>query len=219
LSALGWKPMSEAEWLACQDPDAMLRFLRGRASDRKLRLFACACCRSVWGRLLDPRSKRVVETAERFADGLADCDELNEAQAAAVEVDLAQYGIDYDALASAAWATSFTGLLTEDAAAEAATSVARSESGTRVCCELLRDVFGNPFRPAPLDPTWLAWQGGTVPRLAQATYDGRAFERMPVLADALEDAGCTDAAILSHCRSGGEHARGCWVLDLLLGKE
>ena len=65
---------------------------------------------------------------------------------------------------------------------------------------------------------WLAWNGGTVPRIAQAIYAERAFDRLPVLADALEDAGCANADVLAHCRSGGEHVRGCWVIDLLLGK-
>lgn len=67
-----------------------------------------------------------------------------------------------------------------------------------------------------VDPVILAWNNTTVPRLAQAIYDGRAFDRLPILADTLEDAGCTDQDILAHCRSGGEHVRGCWVLDLLL---
>jgi len=83
----------------------------------------------------------------------------------------------------------------------------------------LRDIFGNPFRPVTVNPGWLAWNDGTVPRIAQAIYDERAFDRMTILADALEDAGCTDQDILGHCRSGGEHVRGCWVVDLLLGKE
>ena len=83
----------------------------------------------------------------------------------------------------------------------------------------MRDIFGNPFRPVTVNPGWLAWNDGTVPRIAQAIYDERAFDRMTILADALEDAGCTDQDILGHCRSGGEHVRGCWVVDLLLGKE
>jgi hypothetical protein len=84
---------------------------------------------------------------------------------------------------------------------------------------LLRDLFGNPFRPAPvLAPSVLAWNGGTAPRLAAAIYEERAFDRLPVLADALEDAGCTDVEILGHCRRGGEHVRGCWAVDLVLGK-
>jgi hypothetical protein len=84
---------------------------------------------------------------------------------------------------------------------------------------LLRDIFGNPFRPLPaIDPAWLTWSGGTVRKLAEAIYDERAFDRLPVLADALEDAGCSDAGLLGHLRGPGPHARGCWALDLLLGK-
>src|SRR5262249_3489199 len=83
---------------------------------------------------------------------------------------------------------------------------------------LLRDIIGNPFRPVAINPAWLTWNGGTVPKVAQAIYDERAFDRMPVLADALEDAGCSDAAVLNHCRQPGVHVRGCWVVDLLLGK-
>jgi hypothetical protein len=86
--------------------------------------------------------------------------------------------------------------------------------------DLLRDNFGPlPFRPVGIDPTILAWNCSTIPRLAQAIYGESAFDRLPVLADALEDAGCHDAGILSHCRQSGEHVRGCWVVDLLLGKE
>ena len=90
----------------------------------------------------------------------------------------------------------------------------RTEAGY-VCC-----LFGNPFRPPPaVEPAWLAWNGGTVPQLAQAIYEERAFDRLPILADALEEAGCTDAEILRHCREPGEHARGCWPLDRILGRD
>jgi hypothetical protein len=84
--------------------------------------------------------------------------------------------------------------------------------------KLVRDIFSNPFRPPSLDPSWLSWNDGTIPKLAQAIYDDRAFDRLPILADALEEAGCTNADILNHCRQPGEHVRGCWVVDLLLGK-
>ena len=83
----------------------------------------------------------------------------------------------------------------------------------------MRDIFGNPFRSASVNPLWLTWNDGTIPNLARALYDDRAFDRLPILGDALEDAGCVNADILAHCRSGGEHVRGCWVVDLLLGKE
>jgi hypothetical protein len=81
--------------------------------------------------------------------------------------------------------------------------------------DLLREVFGNPFRPAVLDPRWLAWGGGTVAALATAAYAENAFERLPVLADALEEAGCADETILAHLRAPGPHVRGCWALDLV----
>ena len=85
---------------------------------------------------------------------------------------------------------------------------------------LLRDIFGNPFRPAAaFDPVWLAWNDATIPRIAQAIYDERRFEDLPVLADALEEAGCTNGDILGHCRSDGPHVRGCWVVDLVLEKK
>jgi hypothetical protein len=87
---------------------------------------------------------------------------------------------------------------------------------------LLRDVFGNPFRPAALDPAWLT---PTVTGIAIAAYQERILPsgeldraRLAVLADALEEAGCTDASVLSHLRGPGPHVRGCWAVDLLLGK-
>jgi len=87
---------------------------------------------------------------------------------------------------------------------------------SRPMMTILRCLFGNPFRPATLEP---AWQTATVHGLAQAIYEERGFDRLPILADALEEAGCTNADILAHCRGSGSHARGCWVVDLLLGKE
>jgi hypothetical protein len=83
---------------------------------------------------------------------------------------------------------------------------------------LLRDIIGNPFRPAALDSAWLTWHGGLVVSMAQRMHDTRDFSDMPVLADALEEAGCQDQDILGHCRSGREHVKGCWLIDLLLGQ-
>src|SRR5262249_35289724 len=89
---------------------------------------------------------------------------------------------------------------------------AELEHGTR----LLRDVMGNPFSPLEWNS---AWQTATVTSLAQAIYNERGFDRLPILADALEDAGCDNAEMLNHCRQVGEHIRGCWVVDLILGKK
>ena len=84
---------------------------------------------------------------------------------------------------------------------------------------MLRDIFVNPCRPATLNPAWLTWHDGLLVSMAQKMYESRDFSDMPVLADALEEAGCTNPDILDHCRSGGEHVRGCWVVDALLGKQ
>jgi hypothetical protein len=87
-----------------------------------------------------------------------------------------------------------------------------------VSADLVRDIFGNPFRPVAIHRDWLAWNDGTVPKLAQTIYDDRRFDLLPILADALEEAGCDNADILGHCRGPGPHVRGCWVVDLMLGK-
>ncbi|HYV39289.1 MAG TPA: hypothetical protein VE988_26610 [Gemmataceae bacterium] len=84
---------------------------------------------------------------------------------------------------------------------------------------LIHELFGNPFQPVTIDPTWLGWNDGTIPKLAQTIYDDGAFDRLQTLADALEKAGCDNAEILAHLRGPGPHVRGCWVLDLILGKE
>jgi hypothetical protein len=81
--------------------------------------------------------------------------------------------------------------------------------------DLARDIFGNPFRPVALDQRWLT---SSVLDLARAIYDERAFERMPILADALMDAGCGSEEIIQHCRGDRPHVRGCWAVDLILGK-
>jgi hypothetical protein len=81
---------------------------------------------------------------------------------------------------------------------------------------ILRDIMGGVFRPVAIDPRWLT---STVTSLAAGIYAERAFDRMPILADALEDAGCDNSDVLTHCRGDGPHVRGCWVVDLLLGKE
>ena len=92
----------------------------------------------------------------------------------------------------------------------------RPERRDRVCAELLREVFGNPHRPVRFDP---AWRTDTAVAIARQMYDSREFSAMPILADALQDAGCDSDELLNHCRSAtATHVRGCWVVDLVLGK-
>jgi len=95
----------------------------------------------------------------------------------------------------------------------------RVEEARREQTDLLREIIGNPFRSVAIDPAWLAWKDATVRNLAEAVYEERAFTDLPVLADALEEAGCTNQDIVNHCRGPGPHLRGCWVVDLVLGKQ
>ncbi len=99
------------------------------------------------------------------------------------------------------------------AAKHAASDIASRE---KLQCKLVRCIFGNPFRPVAFDPNWLT---STVRGLASSAYDSREFGTLPVLADALQDAGCDDETVLGHLRGPGPHARGCWVLDAILGKQ
>jgi hypothetical protein len=208
--------MTEAEWLACTEPTPMLEFLGDRASSRKLRLFAVACCRRIWHLLTDEASRRAVEVAERYADGQVTEEQLEEAGKRAGWA--AAWAAHGDAAEAAAWAASRREeegwpSITAERAGFAETQDATER---QFQSDLLRDLFGNPFRPATVNPRWLT---STVTAFARTIYEDRAFDRMPQLADALERAGCTNADILAHCRQPGEHVRGCWVVDLILGKE
>jgi hypothetical protein len=214
----GGRNMTEAEWLESTDPTLMLEFLKGKTkqeweqskiSDRKLRLFIVACCRHIWHSMTE-RSRNAVEVGERFADGLASQTELAAAEETVKYVAWnARFAFGTD---SQAWM-----------AAKAAEIVLRPKvmpwtidrKGSQ-SHNYLRDIFGPlPFRPITIDPRWLT---STVVDLATAIYEERVFERMPVLADAFMDAGCDNEQILQHCRTEGPHVRGCWVVDLLLGK-
>jgi hypothetical protein len=238
--------MTEHEWLDCgsvaqpgmthlMHRNDMLRHLqrecgaaRRKAGRRKLRLLACAFCRRAWKRIDDPRGRTAVEVAEQFADGLAGKEELAGAGAAAWEAEREARGDDprrpaapealerYKSIRAAWWATAAQPY---ESAHGAMACVANSLGRPEAACDIIREVFGNPFRPPALGPAVLAWNGGTVRRVAQALYDERAFDRLPVLADALEDAGCAEADLLSHCRGPGPHMRGCWAVDLCLGRE
>jgi hypothetical protein len=226
--------MTEAEWLACTDPQRMLEFLRSKASERKLRLFACACCRRIWHLLSDERSRQAVEVTERVADGLASPIELEAAQAdarnaipgrnpsrgASPGTRAWRVAVVNHSGAGAAWYTvSFPACACHVASLTASVAGMRGLSWEQEPrhwqCGLALDIFGNPFRPMVLDESWLT---AIVTSITSLIYEERAFDRLPILADALEDAGCTNEDLLTHCRQHGEHVRGCWVLDLLLGK-
>jgi hypothetical protein len=227
--------MTEAEWRASTDLLVMLVFLRGKVSERKSRLFACACCRLVW-HLLPDHCRRLVEAVERYADNETRPGDLAALFAGYHPHRAAAPGVPggnqaAEAVGHLGWqsrrGTDAGGerhwLTSGDVARSAAESLAKSipwREARRLERRLLQDICGPlPFRPVSADPSWLSWNGGTVPKVAKAIYQERAYDRLPVLADALEEAGCTDQEVLEHCRGPGPHARGCWVLDLLLGKE
>lgn len=230
--------MTESEWLACTNPKAMLEFMRSKPSDRKLRLFTCACCRRIWSLMTDERSQMAVEVAERFSDGLASPKERKAATKAAMaareDADAAarkaspegsekEWG-PFNAAFAAMIAVSNLGHdgFDEWDAANAAGYAVEFLTGTPKDAEhvaqvaFVLDLFGNPFRAVTVDRAWLT---PTVVSVAASIYTDRAFDRLPILADALEEAGCTNPDILGHCRSEGPHVRGCWVVDLILGKE
>jgi hypothetical protein len=236
--------MTEQEWLACTDPSQLLAFLDRQglfglsASEdalRRLRLFACACLYPI--RVHGHGTfKTAIETAERFADGMASPEELKAAEQAAAALADPEGQESY---ADRAW-------MQPDAVSSALASIAGSHvqysvdsivnygvallsidweregieaaAFPRFLCQLFRCVFRNPFRDAAVDTSWLTWNNHTISKLAQAIYLERCFQDLPILADALEEAGCTSADLLGHLRGPGPHARGCWALDLVLRK-
>jgi hypothetical protein len=281
--------MTERDWLAATDPAPMLAFLGRQASERKLRLFTCACCRRIDYLLREEGSRQAVAAAERYADGLADRAELalaetrakaatwaavqqahgswtgasliESVQAAWVAVWAAcaaenategefrgeeppgAFGVPTESLAVrtaqlASWARSVAegtlpqfgepsprsaSLLRNLRRLKQASDPGRSSEETLCQAQLVREVFGNPLRPVTIDPAWLRWNGGCVAEMARHIYAERRYEDLPILADALEDAGCDEAELLAHLREGPTpegvgHVRGCWGLDAILGK-
>jgi hypothetical protein len=231
--------MTEAEWLKCADPDAMIERYGGASRARKLRLFLCACCREVWDFLCSEASRRGVEVAEAFADGLTNADELEHAcRLIVASMDL--YGDEpiYDPAYWACRTTIAEGYPRCLVYAQRRNTVPIRDEGvdypngfddyqrrcheleaaqTRVQASLVREIFGNPFRPVSFDP---AWRTNTALTLARQMYESREFGAAPILADALQDAGCDADELLNHLRdTSAVHVRGCWALDLLLGKE
>jgi hypothetical protein len=201
--------MTEGEWRACKNHRAMMDSLKGEADVRKLQLFTCACCRRAPYR----HQVRPIEMLEGYADRRV----KRKDAMAAVWAAIRKGGIN------ACCQFLFWRAKCHDGADIAsALCVDETEGAT-----LLRDIFGTlPFRPVAADPAWMSWDGGAVVKLAQAACDERHLpagtldkDRLAVLADALEEAGCTNADILGHLRGPGPHVRGCFALDALLGKE
>jgi hypothetical protein len=215
-------------------------------SERKSQLFAVAGCRRILHLVPLEATRAVVELAERRADGLADADELRNAVAISDRAcheraqAIALYGsqqwshereaVEAVRRLGRAKATGHYGGVMQAAALaavwEAALNGNLGDAGRKFLdaertrnTDLLRDIVGNPFQPSTVDPSWLAWNDRCIERMAQGIYEEQAYDRLPILHDALLDAGCDNERMLEHCRTAEGHVRGCWVIDLLLHKE
>ncbi|VTR93300.1 Uncharacterized protein OS=Sorangium cellulosum (strain So ce56) GN=sce5710 PE=4 SV=1 [Gemmata massiliana] len=194
--------MTEAEWLGQAQPRVMLAFVCPRTSDRKLRLFGCAEFRLQLRPpedICDEYGYGILRVTERYADGQITADELAQANERV-------RGDERDFYPSIAWFVSSDDVFLRGAAPR---YLGRNS-------DIIRCVFGNPFRSITFLPDW---RTSTAVTLAAQMYESRDFGAMPILGDALQDAGCDNEDVLNHCREPGVHVRGCWVADLVLGKE
>jgi hypothetical protein len=216
--------VTEGQWLSCEDPRKQVEWLRGVASERKLRLFACAFWRWWWQAWTpapedgepDRDLLRLLDFAEQWAE-----------QATRPEGTFPG-GFGWHPLVARHAADAANWTVRQTAGSKARLDCLRYEAKDRARAaaeqsRLLREMFGNPFGPPPgLTPSC---RTPVVLSLAQAAYDHRELPagtldlaRLAELADALEDAGCTDAGPLAHLRAAGPHVRGCWAVDAVLGK-
>jgi hypothetical protein len=221
--------MTEEEWLATPHFYELTHHKSSR-NERKRRLLLCACARRTLHFLSDQRFADVLAGCEGFADSKIDWKGM---LALRKTVRNARRNLENTGGSEAQIkAAAAVGMLTEkefmsykmacESARWAVGSDARpaySEGCDREQAEqirLARDIFGNPFRSVAFDP---AWRSDTAVAIARGMYESREFSAMPILADALQDAGCDNDDILNHCRDAKQvHVRGCWVVDLVLGK-
>ncbi len=247
--------MNEQDWATWWDAFDLLSWCEddeGRLNERKLRLFAVACCRTIWPLLNEDISRRAVEVAECFSDDQETAEALQAVRSGAEEArraaepaalgrtasreDVFTYGFVHlaelltqeefiyrymaqdvaDLVIGLAVRAAIPPQLwgTEEGAAIADKAALAGDRGPNECA-LVREIFCNPLRPLSVDP---AWRTPQALALARTAYDECRWEDLPLLADALEEAGCTEEAILSHCRAPAPHVRGCWVVDLLLDR-
>jgi hypothetical protein len=236
--------MTEADWLTARHSDDLLRFIEPRASDRKLHYFAIACARRIAPLLPFPESLHGVDVLERFVEGQCGADAIEEVswnvEGAAFAAEAGQVPwrdaveelplpLLTELAANPEYAFESVRRLLTSAAyfVDAVVSPVpwqrrardwpRNPSGSLFQpVSLVHDVFGNPFRTVRFRG---AWRSEAVAGLARGMYESGDFAPMPVLADALEDAGCDCPDILAHCRGPGPHVRGCWVVDRVLCKK
>ncbi len=205
-------------------PQDLLDEARPYLNERKLRLISCAYAREQILHLTREVRELTIHMAEKFIAEEIDATQLEEARddAAQLVAGIQIYDLDPEATRAARFALATTH---EDAYTSAYLGT-MDDTGRRLTDSrervrkrqliILRDLVEGEILEVPIDPMWLLSEDGVVKRLAASVYVQRSWDAMPILADALEDVGCTDERILTHCREQGEHFRGCWVLDHLL---
>jgi hypothetical protein len=224
-----WRAMTEDEYLAAKEVLDLGLYQSAKGRFRKWRLFGVACCRRALERVPVPRLEPLATAAEQFADGVLAWDDMKKLRRVlAVKEELGEeFGPDeakhclIAALDRATGKLPLTALGADEQARYAIAALSRPkwdegmEREEEEQVKVAHDIFGNPFRPVVFDPVWST---DTAVSLARRVYESRDFSAMPILADALQDAGCENTDVLRHCRGPGSHVKGCWIVDALLGK-
>jgi GGDEF domain-containing protein len=231
-------PQRRRRRVASNSPEEMLWCLRETASDRLLRLFACGCCRRIWSSLEAEAGRRAIEASESFAEGKSDWYALSSAEADVWKARVSSSWLALWAAAEAAgpdpwhaarWVPAWAAEAAAEKAARLALGRADSARGEEIAaeawqqerrsqCAVFRDLFDRPERLFAGRPAWLVTRNQRLVDAAHALCDQGRFNELPSLVPALEAARCDDPEVLAHCTQAGEHFRGCWVLDLILGK-
>jgi hypothetical protein len=229
VSAIEDAKMTEKEWLATSDPYDITHHKSSR-NDRKRRLMVCACVQRGLAILADGRFAAAVAAAEEFADGTARWsdlvaarktaraarDELEAAGGREHELDVVKAVLSLTEKEFMYYKMALESMQFSQGCRNRSKWDSLTDREAKAQTRIGRDIFGNPFRPVDFDSDW---RTSTVVALAKQMYDSRDFSAMPILADALQDAGCENDDVLNHCRdAAGVHVRGCWVVDLVLGK-
>jgi hypothetical protein len=209
------------EWTASDDPDDLLDAAKAmkRLPARKARLFAGGCFRLVWELIQAADIRLAVEMSDARADRKISQPELERHRYPMIHPSdhvRTWLAVAVQSLATSNLNPSYVAWQVRTATQNDIYRHARRGIPCRAQAELVREVAGNPFRPVTFDGRWRI---ENVVGLARGIYEDRAFNRLPLLADALMDAGCADEQVIGHCRGEGSHVRGCWVVDLVLGKE
>jgi hypothetical protein len=232
--------MTQTDWLSSNDPESMCHLLAGRWGIRRWRLFSCACLRELGHLLPDRRARESFQVVERWAEYRAAADEVALAHLRAVESRRFLTGSTYPraglsrrvfarmrGVSQALLVATLPGYDAELQAGAVVLALCHAdpydpdwESRIRqMSADILRDLFGDPFRNVNLPVGWLAGRGREAVAIAQAIHDDRTFDELPILADALEDSDCPCPELARHCREPGPHGRGCWAVDVLRGEE